>query len=113
MKPRERDSGLQTERTTLSWFRTVFVVLINALLVLKLSYNQEHSYIFISGISLIGFTISLYILSLTRNQKFAFDVELTTKNAIWTKRYISLMVGLCALLVSLSSAISLYNLLLT
>ncbi|MFT6925479.1 MAG: hypothetical protein ACJAZP_001059 [Psychromonas sp.] len=105
---RERDIGLQPERTTLSWLRTVFVVLINALLVARVGYSNDNDFVFFTGVGLVFFTISIYILSFTRMKKFAFDTELTTKNAIFAKRYIAFMVCLSALLIALSCATNLY-----
>jgi len=105
---RERDRGLQPERTTLSWLRTVFVVLINALLVARVGYSNDNHFVFFTGIGLIFFTVSIYILSLTRMKKIVFDTELTTINSIWVKRYIAFMVCFSALLIALSCATNLY-----
>ncbi|MFT7053837.1 MAG: hypothetical protein ACJAU1_001394 [Psychromonas sp.] len=105
---RERDIGLQPERTILSWLRTVFVVLINALLVARVGYSNENDFVFFTGIGLIFLTFSIYILSVTRMKKFVFDTELTTLNSIWVKRYIAFMVCFSALLIALSSATNLY-----
>ncbi len=109
MNRREKDIGLQPERTTLSWLRTVFVVLITALLVIRVGYSNKNGYVFFAGIELLFFTASIYVLSLFRMKKFVFDTELTTKNAVWVKRYVAFMVFLSALLIAFSCVTNIYN----
>ncbi len=109
LKPRERDGGLQPERTTLAWYRTVFVILVSAVLILRVGYSHQNTLVFHAGIVLIFFSLSFYLISLARGRKISRDVELTTRNAIWIKRYIAFMVGFAAIVVAISSLTNLYR----
>lgn len=108
-KKRAVDGGLQSERTSLSWSRTIFVLLLDALLVVRVGYANQNSLVFYAGMTLVALTLLFYFVTVYRAPQLLLEGELTTSNAIWMKRIISLLLGVAALLIALSCGMSLYH----
>lgn len=70
---RERDPGLQPERTALSWQRTAFSSLVLALVTVRSGYHQGNSLLTGLGCASIIFAAIMIILSRWRQQAIILD----------------------------------------
>ncbi|REG83238.1 DUF202 domain-containing protein [Marinomonas pollencensis] len=109
MEKRAFDAGLQAERTALSWSRTLLVLLLNVLLVIRVGYTSQNPIVLYAGVMLAVLTMIFYGLSVSRVAVFFLDRELTTQNSIRAKQWLSAALCVAALLVALSSAMSLLS----
>jgi uncharacterized membrane protein YozB (DUF420 family) len=100
---RASDGGLQPQRTSLSWSRTIFVLLINVLVVIRVGYSDQNTAVLYAGIILAVLTFVFYITYVYRTAGFEFEGELTTQSAIWVKRLLSAILCIAALSIFLSS----------
>lgn len=105
---RELDGGLQAERTSLSWYRTIFVLLLDCLLVIRVGYTNQNQIVLYTGMILVILTISFYFSAVFRSPKLSMDVDLTNNSSIWMKCYLSALLCIAALMLSLSSIINIY-----
>ncbi|MGB2079626.1 MAG: DUF202 domain-containing protein, partial [Vibrio sp.] len=86
---RERDAGLQPQRTTLSWFRTAFVIFINSILLLRIGAKESVPLVLLSGWFFLLLSIWLYYASVYRGDAILTEKTLTTAASINTKKLIS------------------------
>lgn len=108
---RKADGGMQAERTSLSWYRTIFVLLLDCLLIIRVGYSDQNDIVYYAGILLAIVTISFYFVAAYRSPQLLLDTELTNDSSIWMKRYLAMLLCISALMVSLSSLMNLYSLL--
>ena len=111
MEKRAFDAGLQSERTALSWSRTLLVLLVNVLLVIRVGYSNQNPIVIYAGVVLAILTVIFYLVSVSRAAGFSFDRELTTQGSIRVKQWLSAALCGAALLVALSSVMKLLSLL--
>ncbi|MFH0267088.1 DUF202 domain-containing protein [Vibrio rumoiensis] len=105
---RESDGGLQAERTSLSWYRTIFVLLLDCLLVIRVGYTNHNEIVFYAGVLLVILTMSFYLSAVYRSPKLSLNIDLTNKSSIWMKRYLSALLCIASLMVTLSCMINIY-----
>lgn len=104
---RERDSGLQPERTALSWQRTAFSSLVLALVTTRAGFSQGD--IMLTGLGSVATLFSLFLvfISLRRQRVMRYDTELTSRKAVVCKRFMCLALGLNALAITLHNVVNL------
>ncbi|UJF17715.1 DUF202 domain-containing protein [Vibrio sp. SS-MA-C1-2] len=73
-----KDSGLQLERTKLSWGRTALVMLIIATVLLKLAIFNQARILLVSSLSIYASAYCCFILSRI-NQHLIYDLKSKTK----------------------------------
>ncbi|ECJ3935719.1 DUF202 domain-containing protein [Salmonella enterica subsp. salamae] len=110
MKPtlRLRDTGLQPERTAMSWHRTVFSALALALLTTRAGFTRGDSILAsIGGLSTF-ISLVLCIISLQRQKSVILDIPLISHPTILAKRLICIAPGLNAFAIALHSLITIF-----
>lgn len=90
------DTGLQPQRTILSWFRTIAVIFLNALLLIKVGLHTESTLLLISGFSVLLLAVLMYAYSLQRNQVFDYYIEVVSQTTIIVHRSICVVLTLIA-----------------
>lgn len=104
---RLRESGLQPERTVLAWQRTVFSVLVFALVAVRLAFVRgEMAFMAISVVAAV-LALALVVISYWRQKAVFADVELTTVSSLLAKRLISVALCLAALSLALPALFNL------
>ncbi len=105
---RSRDVGLQPERTSLAWQRTVFSALVFTLAIVRVAFSRDDKvFILLSGIAAL-LALALAAVSLRRQRKVMIEGELTTASSLLAKRLISLVLCLASFSLALHA---LFNLL--
>lgn len=100
LNKRENDPGLQPQRTILSWFRSIAVIFLNALLLIKVGLNT-HSHLLVAlGIIALLLATFMYAYSIRRNQYVTYDIEVVSNQSITILRVISFSLFVVALLLS-------------
>lgn len=102
------DGGLQPERTSLSWSRTLFVLLLDTLLVIKVGHSHNNDFIIYSGLILSILTLLFYLTTVYRSPKLSLDIELNSKNDLWMKKLMCYLLVLSSGLVSISCMINIF-----
>lgn len=105
---RERDPGLQPERTALSWQRTAFSSLVLALVTVRSGYHQGSSLLTSLGCASVIFAALMIVLSRWRQQVIARDHYPVSCASRCAKRLICLSLFLNALAVVIQGGLSLY-----
>lgn len=104
---RLREPGLQPERTVLAWQRTVFSVLVVALVAVRLAFVRgEAVFMMISVVAAI-LGLALVVISYWRQKTVFADVELTTGSSLLAKRLICAALFLTALSLALPALFNL------
>jgi membrane protein YdbS with pleckstrin-like domain len=110
IEKRAFDAGLQPERTALSWSRTLLVLLINVLMVIRVGYSNQNPTVLYAGVALAILMVIFYVFSVFRSAGFSLNRELTTQGSIRVKQCLSAVLCVTALLVALSSAMNIFRL---
>lgn len=84
-----RDSGLQPERTAISWIRTYLVLAINGIALIHISQPDHNIFIFLCGFLLLLITLLLSIYCRYRFSKNIVNFIVVCKSEIATKVIIS------------------------
>jgi len=105
---RARDPGLQPERTALSWHRTAFSSLVLALVTTRAGFSQGDFMLTVLGSIATLFSLFLVFISLRRQRVMRYDIELTSRKAVVSKRLICLALGLNALAITLHNVVNLF-----
>ncbi|CAM3929496.1 DUF202 domain-containing protein [Rahnella bruchi] len=104
----ERDSGLQPERTALSWHRTLFSSIVLAVVTLRAGFYHADTPLIIMGGASIIISLLVVVVSCRRQQLMVYDFKLTSASSMSTKRMICLAVGLNALAIPLYTVLRLF-----
>ena len=105
---RERDPGLQPERTALSWQRTAFSSLVLAIATVRSGYHQGSSLLTSLGCASVIFAAMMIVLSRWRQQVIILDCSPVSRTSRCAKRLICLSLVLNALAVAIQGVLSLY-----
>lgn len=105
---RERDPGLQPERTALSWQRTAFSSLVLALVTVRSGYHQGSLLLTSLGCASVIFAVMMIALSRWRQQVIVLDRPPVSRVSRCAKRLICLSLFLNALAVVIQGLLSLY-----
>ncbi|MGK9174421.1 DUF202 domain-containing protein [Yokenella regensburgei] len=104
-----RDAGLQPERTSLAWQRTVFSALVFTLAMVRVAlWRDDRMFILLSGIA-AALAIVLTILSLRRQRGLLVGGNLTTASSLMDKRLISLVLFLGSVSLALHALVNLLH----
>jgi len=106
---RHDDPGLQPERTSLSWYRTLFLIVGVSMLFLRLGFIKNDLILVAGSIILLLCNIGVCIYAYKRN---LFDVKstvLTSYGSVIVKKMICFAVIFSALVFALSIIMSSYN----
>ncbi|MEL0613021.1 DUF202 domain-containing protein [Marinomonas arenicola] len=110
MKKRAFDAGLQPARTALSWSRTILVLLVNVLMVIRVGYSNQNATVLYAGTSLAILMVFFYLASIYRGWFFSMEGELTTLGSIRVKQLLCAALCIAALLIALSSLMNVLRL---
>lgn len=108
---REKDAGLQPERTALSWFRTAFVVFVNSILLLRIGAKDHATLVLACGWFFLLLSIWLYYTSVFRADAMRTQKTLTTAASINIKKVISFAIIITSILLAyhfISDALNLF-----
>ncbi|WMY72528.1 DUF202 domain-containing protein [Buttiauxella selenatireducens] len=105
---RERDPGLQPERTALSWHRTAFSSLVLALATVRAGFVNADILLAILGSASAVVSLVLVWVSLRRQRQIVCDTRLTTPGSAMAKCLICLALGLNALAITLHTLVRLF-----
>lgn len=94
---RERDSGLQPERTCLAWSRTAFAMLVLACLMLKNADTTTHLLWYPLGVAMLLASLITYIYSRCRAPYLSTTGDLVTQHSCLAKGVLSLFAAATAL----------------
>ncbi|MFV0575890.1 MAG: DUF202 domain-containing protein [Vibrio sp.] len=100
LNKRDRDQGLQPQRTILSWFRTIAVIFLNSLLLIKVGMKTNSFLLLCLGSAILVLATLMYAYSIRRNIRFSYDVEIVTTKSIRANQWISLVLFSIGLLLS-------------
>lgn len=100
LNKRDNDPGLQPQRTILSWFRSIAVIFLNALLLIKVGVNTRSHLLIALGIIVLLLATFMYAYSIRRNQQVTYDVEIVSNQSITILRVISFSLFFVGLLLS-------------
>ncbi|MBB1272457.1 DUF202 domain-containing protein [Psychromonas sp. SR45-3] len=106
---RHDDPGLQPERTSLSWYRTLFLIVGVSMLFLRLGFVKNDLILVAGSIILLLCNIGVCIYAYQRN---LFDVKstvLTSYGSVIVKKMICFAIIFSALVFALSIIMSSYN----
>lgn len=98
---RKRDTGLQPQRTTLSWFRTAFSIFVNSLLLLRIGAKEDVILVTFCGWFFMFLSIWLYYASVYRGDAILTEKTLTTAASINTKKLISMTILITCVLLTI------------
>lgn len=105
---RERDPGLQLERTALSWQRTAFSSLVLALVTVRSGYHQGSLLLTSLGCASVIFATMMIVLSRWRQNAIVLNRPPLSRTSRCAKRLICLSLFLNALAVVIQGVLSLY-----
>lgn len=105
---RVRDTGLQPERTALSWQRTAFSSLVLALVTTRAGLSMGDIMLMVVGGVSTLFSLFLVFISLRRQRVLWYDTELTSRSAVICKGLMCLGLGLNALTITLHNVVNLF-----
>jgi Ca2+/H+ antiporter len=93
----EKDPGLQLERTVLAWFRTLWLCLLIAVVILKYAFIEQSSSWLVGGTALVALCLLIFISGDSRARRFRFCHHNTTSNEASIKILISITVSIAAI----------------
>lgn len=105
---RERDPGLQPERTALSWQRTAFSSLILALATVRAGISHDDMMLTVLGSVSALLSLGLVVTSFYRQRVIQYDVVLTSRSSAMLKGLICVTLGVNALAVTLHNILNLF-----
>ena len=106
---RTDDTGLQPERTSLSWFRTSFVIIGVSALFFQLGMNNQDVILIIGSIVLLLCNLGAYAYVYKRNLLDTNNIKLTSSGSIIVKRIICFSIIFSASIFSISNLVSIFN----
>lgn len=101
------DRGLQSERTYLSWHRTILLLLICILFVIRIGHDSQSTTILYSGVILAVLTFGFYISYLYRIAALEYKCDLTTESTVLIKKILATILFTASLLIFLTAMINL------
>ncbi|WP_202306769.1 DUF202 domain-containing protein [Dryocola clanedunensis] len=106
---RERDPGLQPERTALSWQRTAFSAMVLALATVRSGYSQDS--LLLTALGSASFLFATLMLALTqwRQKVIMQDTHPVSRFSQCAKSLICLSLCLNSLAVTLQGGLSLFS----
>ncbi|EHN68753.1 DUF202 domain-containing protein [Aliivibrio fischeri] len=99
LEKRPEDTGLQPQRTVLSWFRTVAVIFLNALLLMKVGLCSENTLFIVLGGTILLLATLMYSYSVQRNLIIDYNIELVDNKTVNMHRTISILLSIIAFLL--------------
>lgn len=96
------DGGLQPERTSLSWSRTFFVLLLDTLLLVKIGYSNQYYFVLYPGLILFVLTILFFLSEVFRSTKLSLKKGVNFSKDIWIKKILTILLFFSSLLISIS-----------
>lgn len=106
---RNEDTGLQPERTSLSWFRTSFVIFGVSVLFFQLGMNNDDIILIIGSIVLLLCNLGAYAYVYKRNFLDTDDIRITSYGSIIVKRIICFSIIFSACIFSMSNLVSIFK----
>ncbi|ECG8588497.1 DUF202 domain-containing protein [Salmonella enterica subsp. salamae] len=98
---RIRDSGLQPERTAMSWHRTTFSALALALLTTRMGFSRGDPILATMGALTTFVSLVLCIISIQRQKEVILDIPLISRNTILARQLLCIVLGLNAFVIAL------------
>ncbi|MEJ6077981.1 DUF202 domain-containing protein [Vibrio sp. 1-Bac 57] len=106
---RHDDPGLQPERTSLSWYRTLFLIIGVSMLFLRLGFIKNDLILVAGSIILLLCNIGVCIYAYKRNLFDERSTVLTSYGSVIVKKMICFAIIFSALVFALSIIMSSYN----
>lgn len=109
---RQADRGLQPERTSLSWYRTLFLIVGVSMLFLRLGLVKDNVMLIVASVVLLLGNLGICAYAYQRNLIDVNNAKLTSYSSIIVKQVITFTVIFSAVVFGLSIIVhrlQLYN----
>ncbi|MBC7005433.1 DUF202 domain-containing protein [Photobacterium sp. BZF1] len=94
---RNRDIGLQPERTFLSWSRTILVLFLHTAVLVKIGWSKDSPVLFVTAGMLAVISFALLILVELRRVDYRYSLPLLNLRSVGMNLFFSTAVALSAI----------------